>query len=202
MENKDVLVHEYTTLKLLKPRWSLQRARWSTLSGLPKLHLIRHQAYDTGHNWHFGKTGTIGILLFSGGKEEPLRRLRSGAVEEEGFVQFIIIVGCRQNIYPTFFQQFPSKFSTLLSIAREGGKSPPKKCLTACQYSYYFPSNLGAQCQHLPKNSRLHLILYNIFLLYIVIISDHHNQMSNIQGGDHSGMVQSEKGNRQKSSGL
>ena len=126
MENKDVLVHGYTTLKLY-PRWSLQRGRWSTLSGLPKLHLIRHQAYDIGHNRHFGKTGTIGILLFSGGKEEPLRRLRSGAVEEEGFVQFIIIVGCRQNIYPTFFQQFPSKFSTLLSIAREGGKISSQK---------------------------------------------------------------------------
>ena len=56
--------------------------------------------------------GTIGILayllnkciavIFSGGKEEPSRPLRSGAVEEEGLVHFIIIMGA-VRIYTHFF---------------------------------------------------------------------------------------------------
>ena len=56
-----------------------------------KPHLIRHMIL-----------GIIGILayllnnliavIFSGGKEEPSRPLRSGAVEEEGLVHFIIIM--------------------------------------------------------------------------------------------------------------
>ena len=59
------------------------------------------------HNWQQEKlpSGIIGnrhnwtTRIFSGGKGEPSRPLRSGAVGEEGFVQFKINRGSRQIFY-------------------------------------------------------------------------------------------------------
>ena len=90
-----------------------------------------------------GTVDTIGILVFSGGKEELLRRLRSGAVGEEGFVQ---------NIYPTFFQQLPLLFSTLLS-------SITGVILLSIQF-VQFGSPVSTFTQTI---SRLHPILSDIF---------------------------------------
>ena len=80
--------------------------------------------------------GTIGILayllnkciavIFSGGKEEPSRPLRSGAVEEEGLVHFIIIMGA-VRIYTHFFWYFGSLFSTFFIIIRGGDKISSQK---------------------------------------------------------------------------
>ena len=54
-------------------------------------HLIGHIILCTNGIFAYLLNKCIAVI-FSGGKEEPSRPLRSGAVEEEGLVHFIIIM--------------------------------------------------------------------------------------------------------------